>query len=406
MLKALETGVKGNQWFSLIDKVYAEDTLELAWEKVQSNAGGSGVDNMRIGCFAKDCSRRLLALKEQLRQSSYQPSPVKRCWIDKPGTNEKRPLGIPTVSDRIVQTALRMVIEPIFEHTFAEHSYGFRPGRGCKDALRRVQHLLDEGRTWIVDADLKSYFDTIPHEKLMERVGERVADGRVLGLIQSYLKQGVMDGLSWYEAGEEGTPQGAVISPLLANVYLNPFDHLMAAAGFEVVRYADDFVILCRSQEEAQAALAQVQTWVQENGLSLHPQKTRLVDVLQPGGFDFLGYHFERGYRWPRKKSLDRLKEGIRILTPRNSGIALSESIDKLNTKLRGWFGYFKHSHRTTFPQLDGFVRGRLRSILRKRLGKRGRARGNDHRRWPILYFTERGLFSLTQAHVSLLESL
>ena len=406
MLKALETGVKGNQWFSLIDKVYAEDTLELAWEKVQSNAGGSGVDNMRIGCFAKDCSRRLLALKEQLRQSSYQPSPVKRCWIDKPGSNEKRPLGIPTVSDRIVQTALRMVIEPIFEHTFAEHSYGFRPGRGCKDALRRVQHLLDEGRTWIVDADLKSYFDTIPHEKLMERVGERVADGRVLGLIQSYLKQGVMDGLSWYEAGEEGTPQGAVISPLLANVYLNPFDHLMAAAGFEVVRYADDFVILCRSQEEAQAALAQVQTWVQENGLSLHPQKTRLVDVLQPGGFDFLGYHFERGYRWPRKKSLDRLKEGIRILTPRNSGIALSESIDKLNTKLRGWFGYFKHSHRTTFPQLDGFVRGRLRSILRKRLGKRGRARGNDHRRWPILYFTERGLFSLTQAHVSLLESL
>ena len=406
MLKALETGVKGNQWFSLIDKVYAEDTLELAWEKVQSNAGGSGVDNMRIGCFAKDCSRRLLALKEQLRQSSYQPSPVKRCWIDKPGTNEKRPLGIPTVSDRIVQTALRMVIEPIFEHTFAEHSYGFRPGRGCKDALRRVQHLLDEGRTWIVDADLKSYFDTIPHEKLMERVGERVADGRVLGLIQSYLKQGVMDGLSWYEAGEEGTPQGAVISPLLANVYLNPFDHLMAAAGFELVRYADDFVILCRSQEEAQAALAQVQTWVQENGLSLHPQKTRLVDVLQPGGFDFLGYHFERGYRWPRKKSLDRLKEGIRILTPRNSGIALSESIDKLNTKLRGWFGYFKHSHRTTFPQLDGFVRGRLRSILRKRLGKRGRARGNDHRRWPILYFTERGLFSLTQAHVSLLESL
>src|SRR5947209_1168938 len=181
MLKALETGVKGNQWFSLIDKVYAEDTLVLAWEKVRSNAGGSGVDNMTIGCFAKDCSRRLLALKEQLRQSSYQPSPVKRCWIDKPGANEKRPLGIPTVRDRIVQTALRMVIEPIFEHTFAEHSYGFRPGRGCKDALRRVQHLLDEGRTWIVDADLKSYFDTIPHEKLMERVRERVTDGRVLG---------------------------------------------------------------------------------------------------------------------------------------------------------------------------------------------------------------------------------
>lgn len=405
MLKALETGVKGNQWFSLIDKVYAEDTLVLAWEKVQSNAGSSGVDSMRIGCFAKDCSRRLLALNEQLRQSAYQPSPVKRCWIDKPGSNEKRPLGIPTVCDRIVQTALRMVIEPIFEHTFAEHSYGFRPGRGCKDALRRVQYLLDEGRTWIVDADLKSYFDTIPHEGLMKRVGERIADGRVLGLIQSYLKQGVMDGLTWCEAGESGTPQGAVISPLLANVYLNPLDHLMAASGFELVRYADDFVVLCRSQEEAHAALAQVQTWVQENGLTLHPQKTRLVDALQPGGFDFLGYHFERGYRWPRKKSLDRLKAGIRLLTPRNSGIALSESIDQLNTKLRGWFGYFKHSHHTTFPPLDGFVRGRLRSILRKRLGKRGCARGNDHQRWPILYFTERGLFSLTHAHASILES-
>lgn len=406
MLGALEKGVKGNQWFSLIDKVSQENTLVLAWEKVQSNAGSSGVDGMTIGCFAKDCARRLLVLKEQLRLGTYQPSPVKRSWIDKLGTNEKRPLGIPTVVDRIVQTALRMVIEPIFEHRFAEHSYGFRPGRGCKDALRRVQHLLDLEHTWVVDADLKSYFDTIPHERLMEQVNERIADGAVLRLIQSYLKQGVMEGLTVHQAGEYGTPQGAVVSPLLANLYLNPLDHQMAAVGVEMVRYADDFVILCKSEEEAKAALCQVKTWVEANGLTLHPQKTRLIDASQKGGFDFLGYHFERGRRWPRKKSMEKLKENIRQLTPRTSGIEITQSIEKLNTMLRGWFEYFKHSHRTTFPTVDGYVRGRLRSILRKRLGKQGRAQGSDHQLWPILYFHELGLFSLTKAHASLSKSL
>ncbi len=314
-------------------------------------------------------------------------------------------LGVPTVRDRIVQTALRMVVEPIFEATFAEHSYGFRPGRGCKDALRRVQHLLDEGGTWIVDADLKGYFDTIPHGRLMERVGERIADGRVLALIQSYLEQGVMDGLSHYEAGEEGTPQGAVISPLLANIYLNPLDHLMADGGLEMVRYADDFVLLCRSREQAQAALARVQTWVGQHGLTLHPEKTRIVDATQPGGFDFLGYHFERGYRWPRRKSMDRCKDRIRELTPRTYGHSLECCIDDLNRMLRGWFGYFQHSHRTTFPRLDAYVRGRLRAILRKRQGKSGRDRGSDHRHWPNHYFAERGLFSLTQAYVLVRQS-
>ena len=401
MLTALETGVKGNQWFSLMDKVCRLETLVLGWEKVQSNAGGSGVDGMTTRRFAKDCPRGLLALQEQLRQSVYQPQPVKRCWIPKPGTNETRPLGIPAVRDRIVQTALRLVIEPIFEHTFAAHSYGFRPGRGCKDALRRVQHLLDQGYTWVVDADLKRYFDTIPHARLMARVGERIADGRVLGLIQSYLKQGVMDGLKQYEAGEHGTPQGAVISPLLANVYLNPLDQLLARQGYEMVRYADDFVLLCRTQEAAETALACVQTWVQENGLTLHPDKTRIVDVTQPGGFDFLGYHFERGYRWPRKKSLLRWRERIRELTPRKYGDKLERCIAQLNQSLRGWFGYYQHSHRTTFPSMDAYVRGRLRAILRKRQGRPGRARGCDHQRWPNHYFTALGLFSLTQARIA-----
>jgi RNA-directed DNA polymerase len=401
MQTALVRGLRGNQWFSLIDKVYADRTLELAWEKVKSNAGGSGVDHVTITRFAKDCPRGLLDLKEQLRTASYQPLPVKRVWIPKPGTSEKRPLGIPVVRDRIVQTALRMVIEPIFEHRFAEHSYGFRPGRGCKDALRRVQTLLDEGYTWIVDADLKAYFDTIPKDRLMSRVQERIADSRVLTLIRSYLDQGVMEELTVHEPTERGTPQGAVISPLLANIYLDPLDHLLAETGLQMVRYADDFVLLCRNEEEAKVALARVQTWVGENGLTLHPEKTRLVDATRPGGFDFLGYHFERGYRWPRRKALDRFKDKVRKLTPRKSGESMEATIAKLNDMLRGWFGYFKHSSRTGFDGLDGYIRSRLRSLLRKRAGRRGRGRGKDHQRWRNHYFDELGLFSLTRAHVS-----
>ena len=405
MLTALARGVKGNQWFSLIDKVYADRTLERAWEKVRSNAGGSGVDRVTIERFAKDCPRGLLDLKEQLRQARYHPLPVKRVWIPKPGTTEERPLGVPAVRDRIVQTALRMVIEPIFEHQFAEQSYGFRPGRGCKDALRRVQTLLNEGCTWIVDADLKSYFDTIPKDRLMSRVEERIADSRVLSLVRGYLDQAVMEELVRYEPTGRGTPQGAVISPLLANLYLDPLDHLLAASGVQMVRYADDFVLLCRSEEAAQAALARVQTWVQDNGLTLHPEKTRIVDATQPGGFDFLGYHFERGYRWPRRKALDRLKDKVRDHTPRTSGVSLEATIVRLNQVLRGWYGYFQHSHRTTFPSIDGYVRVRLRAIMRKRTGRRGRARLLDQQRWSNHYFTELGLFSLVQAHRSSCQS-
>jgi RNA-directed DNA polymerase len=401
MMTALVRGVKGNQWFSLIDKVYADRTLELAWGKVRSNAGGSGVDRVTIERFAKDCPRGLLDLKEQLRLARYQPLAVKRVWIPKPGTKEERPLGIPAVRDRIVQTALRMVIEPIFEHQFAEHSYGFRPGRGCKDALRRVQLLLNEGYTWIVDADLKGYFDTIPKDRLMERVSERIADSRVLKLIGSYLDQEIMEELVRYAPTGRGTPQGAVISPLLANIYLDPLDHLLAAQGVQMVRYADDFLLLCRSEEAAKAGLVQVQTWVEQNGLMLHPQKTRLVDATQPGGFDFLGYHFERGYRWPRRKALDRLKDTVREHTPRTSGVALEATIAQINPILRGWFAYFQHSYRTTFPPLDSFIRQRLRAILRKRAGRRGCPGNVDYRQWPNRYFTDLGLFSLTQAHQS-----
>jgi RNA-directed DNA polymerase len=405
MLTALEQGVKGNQWFSLIDKVYSDQNLETAWAKVSSNAGGCGVDGITVERFAKDSTQGLLVLKEQLRQASYQPTPVRRVWIPKPGTTQKRPLGIPTVRDRIVQTALRNVIEPIYEHGFAKHSYGFRPGRGCKDALRRVQALLDAGNTWVVDADLKAYFDTIPHESLMQRMEEKVADGRVLELIRSYLKQGVMDELKEYEAGEAGTPQGAVISPLLANVYLNPLDHLLAGKGIEMVRYADDFVILCPTEQDAREALAQVQTWTEANALILHPEKTHIVNAAERGGFDFLGYHFERGYRWPRKKSIDRIKEKVRDLTKRNSGESLECTIIRINEVLRGWFGYYKHSQRGTFRTLDCYVRGRLRSILRRRSKRKGICCSLDHQRWPNTYFAGMNLFDLTKARLLAVQS-
>ena len=207
MLEALDKGVKGNKWFSLIDKIFKATTLELAWAKVHSNAGACGVDGITVKRFAKDSHTRLLAVKEQIERNAYQPQSIKRVWIPKPGSPEKRPLGIPTVRDRVVQTALRMVIEPIFEREFSPASYGFRPGRGCKDALRQVDTLLKSGHSHVVDIDIKGYFDAIPHDRLMKLVGERIADRRVLGMIEGFLKAGVMEGMEVDAEREEGTPQ-------------------------------------------------------------------------------------------------------------------------------------------------------------------------------------------------------
>jgi RNA-directed DNA polymerase len=398
MLSALANGVKGGKWFSLIDKVWAPATLKLAWAKVQANKGAAGVDGQSVDRFAAKAEEYLSELASALREGSYRPQAVKRVEIPK-DDGRTRPLGIPTVKDRIVQQAVRLVIEPIFENGFCDGSYGFRPGRGCHDALREVDRLLKDGYTHVVDADLKSYFDTIPHERLMKRVEERISDGRVLDLVHGWLKADILQDMNrWTPV--KGSPQGAVISPLLANIYLDPLDRLMAAEGYPMVRYADDFVILTKSRADAEAALARVEAWVAANGLALHPDKTRIANCRKKGnGFEFLGYRFERGRRHVRKKSLDKLKETIRGKTQRTRGQSLAAVIVDLNRTLRGWFGYFKHAHPSIFADLDKMIRRRLRAMLRKQTRRSGFGKTlADHQRWPNAYFANAGLVALHPA--------
>lgn len=405
MLTALDNGVKGGKWFSLIDKVYRRSTLESAWQQVRSNAGAAGVDGQSIARFEADAEKYLAELAEALEHDRYRPQAVRRVEIDKPGGGQ-RPLGIPTVKDRIVQTAVKRVIEPIFEKAFCPTSYGFRPGRGAKDALREVDELIRGGYTHVVDADVEKFFDRIDKARLMRRLEERISDGRLLSLLAGWLDQDIVqDAARWRPT--RGTPQGAVISPLLANVYLHPLDELMDSQGARMVRYADDFVILCRTPEAAEAALARVQAWVADNGLSLHPDKTRIGDCSRPGqGFEFLGYRFECGRRWVRDKSVQSLKDRIRRRTGRTRGVSLSCVIEELNPMLCGWFGYFKHARPATFKRLDGFLRRRLRRLLRQQQHRPGQGRCRpDHLRWTNAFFAEQGLFTLTEAHAAARQS-
>lgn len=403
MLTALENGVKGDAWFSLIDKVYNPKNLWAAWSQSARNKGAAGVDAITIEQYEREAESNVNHLSEQLKLGTYQPKPIRRTYIPK-ADGTQRPLGIPTVQDRIVQGAIRQVIEPIFEKQFAPQSYGFRPGRSCRDALRRVTQLLAEGHHYVVDADLKSYFDTIPHQRLMEQVAKRVADGRVLKLIGSFLDAKVMDAAEQWTP-QAGAPQGAVLSPLLSNIYLDPLDQQMAKAGYQMVRYADDFVILCRTKEQARSALRAVAAWTAQAGLTLHPTKTRIVDS-RVGAFEFLGYRFERGRRYPRDKSLVKLRDTIRAKTRRSDGRSLQVIIADINRTLRGWFEYFKYSYRHIFLRVDKWVRGRLRSLLRKRHRSRGPATWGDHQRWPNAFFHEQGLISLKEAHARARQSV
>jgi len=404
MLAALQTGVRGGKWHSLIDKVYRQETLELGWAQVEKNAGAAGVDRMSVERFAHGRQHYLAELAQALRDGSYCPLPVRRVYI--PKGKKQRPLGIPAVKDRVVQAALKLVIEPIFEHEFAPRSYGFRQGLGCKDALREVDRHLKAGYFWVVDADLQSYFDTIPHAPLLMKVESRIGDGRVMALIQGFLKQDIMENLTQWTP-ISGSPQGAVISPLLANIYLHELDVEMREAGLVMIRYADDAVVLCRSREEAESALARMRTWVSENGLALHPDKTHLGDCRVNGeGFEFLGYRFEAGRRLVRKKSLMALRDKVRVRTPRNRGGSIESVVASLNPTLKGWYAYFKQAHRFTFSSIDGFVRRRLRAMLRKQQHRPGQGRCfNDHKRWPNSFFADLGLFTMSEAHQSARQS-
>ncbi len=397
MLGTLETGVKGGRWYSLFDKVHSEANLRAAYRKVAANKGAPGVDHVTTMRFGERLDEELRGLQEDLRTGRYRPSAIRRVLIPKPGRpGEFRPLGIPTVRDRVAQTALRNVLEPIFEVGFAEHSYGFRPQRSAKDALRRVEKLIGEGYAFVVDADIKGYFDAIPHDKLLDRVRARVTDGAVLALLDAYLTQKVLEGLKeWIPAG--GTPQGAVISPLLANAYLDPLDHRIARR-YEMVRYADDFVILCRTGAEAQEALAEVQEWMANAGLTLHPDKTRLVNLDAGEVFDFLGYTLGRKTRRPSKRSLSRFRETVRQRTPRKAGKSLAVIIKSLNRTLEGWFQYFKHAKRTLMGDLDSWIRKRLRGILWRQGHNKGLVPKTANWRWPTKHFDQFELFSLARA--------
>ena len=393
----LENKVKGGKWHALIDKVYAELNLFTAARRVTAKETAAGVDGQSCEAFEEHLLVETRQLAEQIEDQSWRPGAVRRVHIPKPGRpNETRPLGIPTVRDRVVQRAIVNVIEPILDHQFHGRSFGFRHGRGAHDALRIVEQKLDDGYVYVVDADLKSYFDTIPKDRLLALVKEHISDSRMLKLIRMFLDQNIMEELrEWTPIA--GVPQGAVLSPVLSNLYLNPLDHEMSDNGFEMVRYADDFVVLCRSEFEAEVALQMITEWVEAAGLTLHPTKTRIVDSRSES-FAFLGYSFRGEQIYPRRESLAKMKARIKELTPRKRPGSMKSIAADLNRVLRGWFGYFRHCRWTIFKDLDAKIRNRLRRLLLQRHRKNPRRLPRTHR-WPNAYFAKAGLYSLREAH-------
>lgn len=399
MLTTLETGVKGGKWFSLIDKVYKAKTLNAAWQKVRSNKGAAGVDKISIKQFESKQEQYLAELEKELKDGTYRPKAVRRKYIPK-GQGKMRPLGIPTVKDRTAQQAVKAVIEPIFEKEFLDISYGFRPGKGAKQAIAEVSRLIDEGYSWVVDADLQSYFDTIPHLKLMDKIQKKISDGQILKLIEIWLKNEIMEECkNWIP--DRGTPQGGVISPLLSNIYLHDLDVKMISAGYKMIRYADDFVILTKSEAEAKEALRRIQEWAAENELIIHPEKTHIGNCLIEGqGFDFLGYRFEGGNRWIRNKSIQKFRERIRQETSRVCGKAITEVIRTLNPILRGWSNYFVEVTKYSLGTFDSFVRRRLRAIIARQQKRRVFGAGRENQNIPNSYFVKLGLFNMEDYQV------
>jgi group II intron reverse transcriptase/maturase len=369
---------------SLIGQIHDPRNLARAWERVKKNKGAGGVDGVTVSRFNEKREYYLGLLHQKLKDGSYRPRPVRRVEIDKPGSTAKRALGIPTVMDRVCQQAVVQVLEPIFEPTFRDESFGFRPGRSTHMAMRRIWRQLKAGNTWVVDADIADFFGTLTHSTLVDLVAQRVADGKVLGLLRQFLEAGVLrDGQ--VEPTLTGVPQGGVASPLLSNVYLHVFDQKMAEAGFALTRFADDWVITCTSRREAERALTSARAVLEgELGLRVHPDKTRIVHVAQ--GFEFLGYKIKQGkgrlqyreggpdlYAYPRDRTIERFKQRVRHITTRRNPKKLDGLLDELNPVIRGWGNYFRRAHvRRLFHRLDGWVLRRIWSWRYKRWRCRG----------------------------------
>jgi group II intron reverse transcriptase/maturase len=398
---------------SLVDKVYKQKNLQMAWEKVQANQGSGGVDGQSLNDFAAQLDQQLDRLHRELRDEIYQPQPVRQVQIPKAGKpGEFRTLGIPTIYDRVCQQALLNRLEPIFEPIFDDANFGYRRGLSTKDAMRKVWKEIQDGREWIVDADLKDFFGSVDHDKLLTLVAQRVADGRVLRLIQTMLKAGSY-GRGQLFPTERGTPQGGIISPLLSNILLTPFDREMRRKGYQLTRYADDWVITCKSAKEARAALNDALRILERLGVQLNSQKTRIVHVQH--GFEFLGYKIRRArtrksrsraagdsmsagmlYAYPREKSIRKFQDQVRQLTRRRAPVTTEQLIDDLNPLLRGWGHYYQKAHvRRLFTQLDGWI---VRRIWSHRC-KRWRCNGWQPLPHARLY-GELGLVSLLHLHL------
>ena len=403
MRAALKTRQEsGGKWFSLIDRMWNPELLMAAWKRLdrritgKARRRGAGIDGVTVEDFAKGAGVKVLDLAKELRAGTYRPRAVRRHYIPKPGTSKKRPLGLPCVRDRIVQEALRSLIEPIFEVEFLEGSHGFRPKRSTDTACQRLEEQLKAGKGWIVDADISGYFDNIGHEKLLAEVNRRIADGKVLNLIRAFLEAGVMEEMKISYA-TTGTPQGGIISPLLANIFLHAMDEELEAKSIAWVRYADDFLLFCKTREEAEAALEAVGGTLARLGLTLSPDKTHIRPLDE--GFDFLGWHYKGGQRWPRDKSVKTLRHKLREKTRRLRPGSMELICEELKPILMGWGNYYRDGNSSgSFQDISSWVRRRLRSILNRRHKAHGIGSLGLNSRWPNRFFKDKGLFALDAA--------
>lgn len=415
------------KWYSLIDKVYQPENLEKAYRAVRANKGAPGIDGETVEAFGQHLEERLSQLHHELKTGTYEPQPVLRVEIPKPD-GSKRPLGIPTVRDRVVQQALLNILQPIFEPGFHPSSYGYRPGRSCHQAVAKAEMFINKyDFKHVVDMDLSKCFDRLDHELIIQGVNRKVSDGSVLKLIRKFLTAGVMKDGAWEET-DIGSPQGGVISPLLTNIYLDHFDQAMKARGIRIVRYADDILVFARTRKEA-GKYRQIANNILEGELKLvvNKQKTHLTDAYK--GVSYLGFIIRTKYTSIHPKKIKSFKDKIRQLTPRNHGMNVEEMIKRLNPVLRGWANYFRIANcKGLFAQLMEWIRRRLRmkkmrewkkwKQLHKALRRRG-YKGDFFKismtRWrnsasplinmalPNSWFEEIGLINLASYNVGIL---